>query len=713
MISNFLSNDLSYAIAMTLVHSIWQIALVAILLSIAMRIFRNAPSAHKYFISVGALCLSIVITLVTFGLYYINDSSSIILSSAVGSMYDSGSLAQQSSLLPFSFDFAEKYIIVIVNAWIIGSLLFLIRFSGAYLYLKHIINNSSLENVILLNALRSLKKKYDIHRNIIIKESKRISTPMVMGYIKPVILFPVGLANQLNIKEVEAILAHELAHIKRHDFLFNLLQSFAEILFYYHPAIWYISSRIRFERENCCDDLAIEMTENSISYAKTLVKLQGLKQHNLQTALAFSGNNNQFSQRILRILNIPVNASNMRQKLLAFILVFTSVFAFAKTVNSSSDTSINTSEVDVYIINDCPQDSEEIPFYLDTIPDKKSFHITKKTNEEELELEMENGGITQLKINGDVIPEDEYDNIILELSPNEERDIITVFPDCDKDIGNIFFKDRKFGRTIKIDSLLNVFEGDFEFDEDNVFHFDREGSEDIWITGHDGVKTIDISKHIGGDHDNIIIRIDSVMDLLPGKFEWRTPSSISANKIIIDDGEIIIDGDSEIELKYFGDKERRNLWSEKGNNDYIIELKQHLENEKDHIFEFKRNIEKNHEKNWAHKKYLDAKQNYILEYNDKLDDNNIFFYNKSGGNVSDVITNELLEDGLIQPDSKYKLELSGKHLKINGDKQPANIWEKYKKLYQDKTGIELTKKSKIEFEISANKHKQSYIKTLK
>ena len=122
-----------------------------------------------------------------------------------------------------------------------------------------------------------------------------------MGYLKPVILFPLGLVNQLSTSEVEAILAHEMAHIKRHDYIFNLLQMLVESIFYYHPGIWYISSRINAERENCCDDMAIAFTASNVSYAKTLVKLQDLKRlGNYSPALSFSGNKQIFTQRIMK-----------------------------------------------------------------------------------------------------------------------------------------------------------------------------------------------------------------------------------------------------------------------------------------------------------------------------------------------------------------------------------------------------------------------------
>ncbi|MBT8230900.1 MAG: hypothetical protein KJO50_11615, partial [Bacteroidia bacterium] len=181
MITSFLSSDLSYAIAMTLLHSIWQIGLIALLLSLVLRFVPESSSINRYYTSIAALGVSMVTVLVTFGTYFLEASSSQIIS--VGVLNSVVSENNPAAILPFSLDFFNKYSIVIVNAWIIGSLLFLLRFTGAYFYIRHIVNKAELNNSKLINVLKRLKKKYDIHRNIIIHESYRITTPLVMGYI--------------------------------------------------------------------------------------------------------------------------------------------------------------------------------------------------------------------------------------------------------------------------------------------------------------------------------------------------------------------------------------------------------------------------------------------------------------------------------------------------------------------------------------------------
>src|SRR4030095_11498069 len=93
-------------------------------------------------------------------------------------------------------------------------------------------------------------------------QSSLTKVPVVIGHLKPVILFPIGILNSLPQNEVEAILLHELAHIARNDFLINLLQQFTEIIFFFNPAVIWVSSCIKSERENCCDDIAISVTQD-------------------------------------------------------------------------------------------------------------------------------------------------------------------------------------------------------------------------------------------------------------------------------------------------------------------------------------------------------------------------------------------------------------------------------------------------------------------
>ncbi|MFN0019316.1 MAG: M56 family metallopeptidase [Pirellulaceae bacterium] len=138
----------------------------------------------------------------------------------------------------------------------------------------------------------------------------RTSVPLVAGLLKPMILLPVALASSLTPDQLEAILAHELAHLRRFDLLVNLLQRVAEALLFFHPAVWYVSRRISSERENCCDDSVLRAGWGRVEYADALVrmaeicgKLPGFGGVNAAAILAADGDNpSQFKRRILRLL---------------------------------------------------------------------------------------------------------------------------------------------------------------------------------------------------------------------------------------------------------------------------------------------------------------------------------------------------------------------------------------------------------------------------
>ena len=120
-------------------------------------------------------------------------------------------------------------------------------------------------------------------------ESSLVRVPMAIGWLRPVILFPASALAGLTPEQLEAILAHELAHIRRHDYLINLLQTVIETLLFYHPAVWWVSRQIRAERENCCDDMAVAACGDALVYARALTKVERLRKARLDLAVTANG----------------------------------------------------------------------------------------------------------------------------------------------------------------------------------------------------------------------------------------------------------------------------------------------------------------------------------------------------------------------------------------------------------------------------------------
>ena len=126
-------------------------------------------------------------------------------------------------------------------------------------------------------STRSAQGADGIRRVVVLLESARVEVPMVVGWLRPAILVPVAALSGLAVPELEAILAHELAHIRRHDYLVNILQCVVETLVFYHPATWWISGVIRREREHCCDDIAVAACRDRLTYARALATMEGLR----------------------------------------------------------------------------------------------------------------------------------------------------------------------------------------------------------------------------------------------------------------------------------------------------------------------------------------------------------------------------------------------------------------------------------------------------
>lgn len=167
-----------------------------------------------------------------------------------------------------------------------------------------------------------LAHQLGIIRSVTLLESALAKVPMVIGHLKPVVLVPVGLLTALSAEEVEAILVHELAHIKRRDYLVNMLQSLVEIVLFFNPAVLWVSKLIKTERENCCDDLAVAQNNNKISYIRALVSCEEYRASVPAYAMGLPGSKNTLLHRVQRMVNNSNNSLNLFEKtVLAVCLV--------------------------------------------------------------------------------------------------------------------------------------------------------------------------------------------------------------------------------------------------------------------------------------------------------------------------------------------------------------------------------------------------------
>jgi hypothetical protein len=151
-----------------------------------------------------------------------------------------------------------------------------------------------------------------LRRSVHVVDSDLVGTPIVLGWLRPVVLLPIAAFAHLTPAQIEAILAHELAHVRRHDYFVNLLQTVAETLLFYHPAVWRVSARIRAEREHCCDDMAVVLCGDALSYATALAAIErariSLIGRTEQGGFALAATGGFLLDRIRRVLHVPVDS---------------------------------------------------------------------------------------------------------------------------------------------------------------------------------------------------------------------------------------------------------------------------------------------------------------------------------------------------------------------------------------------------------------------
>ena len=149
----------------------------------------------------------------------------------------------------------------------------------------------------------ALCQKLQLNRAVRLLESGYVKMPMVIGHLKPIILIPVGLLAGMPAGQVEAVLLHELAHIRRHDYVVNFMQTIAETVFFFNPGLLWISSLLRDERENCCDDIALSQTKNKKEFVQALISFKEHALYGANYQVAFPGKKNHLLNRVSRILH--------------------------------------------------------------------------------------------------------------------------------------------------------------------------------------------------------------------------------------------------------------------------------------------------------------------------------------------------------------------------------------------------------------------------
>jgi beta-lactamase regulating signal transducer with metallopeptidase domain len=323
-------------------HSIWQAIIIAGILVIALIALRKKTSKIKYLATVLAMFTILSISITTFLYYY--QTQNVVETNTDVAQYEN-SAGQTTAAEPISGnsnykktspsfmvfkDYLQNHLTVFVTIWFLGIALFLIKLSGGFFY-THRIKSYQSKNmpVIWQNKMRHLCEKMKIKKSVRLLQSSIVRIPLVIGCLKPVILLPASLITGMPSDQLETIIIHELAHIYRRDYLVNILQSIIEILYFFHPAIWWISGIMRMEREHCCDDIVVRISNNSLNYAKALADIETFGMLPIRSAIALINNKDTLLKRIKRITQQPESSTNFSVGLFSTLLIVITIITVA------------------------------------------------------------------------------------------------------------------------------------------------------------------------------------------------------------------------------------------------------------------------------------------------------------------------------------------------------------------------------------------------
>jgi beta-lactamase regulating signal transducer with metallopeptidase domain len=702
---NWIDSSWMKALGWTFVHSIWQIAFIGLLLFIVLKCIPSRSAHTRYTISTLALWTTLITALCTFIVMLPEEknitqvSGNIVLMAAT----KSASIAAQLSA------WLEVRIPMMLTIWLGGVAILMLRLLISMGWVNHL-RNDSIPKAELQITLDHIIQRLKLSVKATTSESRHIQSPVTIGHLKPLVLFPIGIINQLTPYEVEAILTHELAHIVRRDYLSNLIQSFIETLFYYHPVTWWISRMVRTERENRADDLAVSWCGDHLGYAKALLTIQEMKIHAApKLAVGFASGKGAMLARIQRILHLPYKNHNQMEKTVLLCLCSLCFLAFTLTSNAHDNQTGDKarSPIAITVINENT---------VDSIPSTGTYKIHKKTDSQDISIEVKDGDIQELKIDGkEIAPSDfnEYGQVIDELFgsmdtppsmegfPVPEAPMIYAMPAMPAMPPLPPMEMYSFTmppmapmpnmREIEIESLRNL---------DQLRSLNDDSHFKIFYDSDNPEIHIITDSMINGKKQIVIINgKDSTVICTPG-FGWSGDAP----------GAIAIDGRmmNEKEMQKWGEEMQRH--AEVWGKEWKVQAEEWEKQAKQNEDQWKSEQDHWRSEEDRYRAEQERWNNQNFNYNNQLNDealareaerqiaedysgNQIYFTPSRRMSMSD----EMVQDGLVEPGQEVEVQLTPDKLKINGHKVSDELHEKYLRMYEHQQGIELSGNSRVEF----------------
>jgi beta-lactamase regulating signal transducer with metallopeptidase domain len=336
---NMFNSPLAQALGWTLLHSLWQGALVGALFALGRSILGARAVRARYALG----CFALVLVVLLSGFTYAREAARMKVPSMASSPASAGevikwqdqsakNIAQDDSPKTFawlrSMDVQKAFPAMIV-LWLAGVALMTLRGLGGFCVVQRLRRSArDWKDAFWQAKLKQFADELGIAKAVKLCQSTLVQTPSVVGYFKPLLILPAAVLAKLSPEQLEAVLWHELTHIKRNDYIANLLQIACETLFFYHPAVWWISRNIREEREHCCDDVVIGKGADSAKYARALCLLEEFR---IESAPLFqiAGTGGSLKTRIQRLLAPPRLHSRSPVAGIALLIALATALFFA------------------------------------------------------------------------------------------------------------------------------------------------------------------------------------------------------------------------------------------------------------------------------------------------------------------------------------------------------------------------------------------------
>ncbi len=641
-LQDIFSEQFIYSLGWTLVHSLWQGALIGLVIAVAMVLLHRYTARLRYFINSLGLFVVAGLAVVTFvasystyqpdqitigqqAVYGINQEVSLASNTLA---FETEKAFSLGTMLEGFAAYCHEHFPLFVAIWLLGMFAMMLRFLGGYALVRRY-RHHRVKAVMgeWEQKFHDLARRIQVSPNVRLLESALVKVPMAIGYLKPVVLIPLGALNGVPAQQMEAILVHELAHIRRRDYLMNLLQSLLEVIFFYHPVVWWLSKNIRIERENICDDIAITITGNTMEFAKALTNIQEINLGSPALAAGLSGKNkNRLVNRIRRIAGKPKIQSGFAEGFIAAGILMISLIGLSAaamiTYPLDGPTPMPLS------FDESGSALPEIAYFQEPLilPDTTEKAKEKQKAEAAIKEKQAKEAALKQKQEIEEAIQSELENVEAQMEAvHQQMEQLQATEEYKAAMQEIYFNKQVYMKEMQ--EAIEAY-------KDAIKDIDFEGSASWTLPQlylYDGKEHIFNGDSLVWTHEypnNYFLNGDSLSDFYLDT--WSDNFEEYEDLMILKEGQLL-------ELE-----------------ESLAEIEEHIE------------IEPRLE--WEPIEY-----NYDFDY--KFPGHSML-----GGSSERIVKEELYEDELIERGREYIVLIGEKQMLINGEKQPRSVFKKYRRL---------------------------------